>query len=110
MFPVFDLSRILEWTATTLKDVAKWALMRAFVLSVAFTIVPLALYYGWMFIAEKMITFISGQMGTGGAFAGATVSLSGLGGWVGVHLKIVESFNVIASSASFMFIMRMIKR
>lgn len=109
MFPVFDLSRILEWTATTLKDVAKWALMRAFVLSVAFTIVPIALYYGWMLIAEKMISFISSQMGSGG-FSGATVSLSGLGGWVGVHLRIVECFNVIASSASFMFIMRMIKR
>lgn len=110
MIPTFDLSRILEWGATTLKDVAKWALMRAFVLSVMFTVVPVAMYYGWIFILEKSLAFFSSEMGSDGVFSGSMVSLGGLGGWIGIKLKVVESFNILASSASFMFVMRMIKR
>jgi len=110
MIPTFDLSRILEWAATTLKDIAKWALMRAFVLSVMFTVVPISLYYSWLFISEKVLTFVSANMTDQSVFNGVMVQISGLGGWVGIHLKIVESFNVLASAAAFMFVMRIIKR
>lgn len=110
MFPVFDFSRILEWTATTLKDVAKWALMRAFVLSVMFTVVPVSLYYAWLFLSEKIMGAVTSTMDGSSVFTGAIFEITGLGGWLATQLKIGECFTVLASAMSFVFVMRMIKR
>lgn len=108
--PVFDLSRVLEWVANRALDVAKWLLIRALILAVAFTVVPVALYYSWIYIGEKLLTFIGDQMGASGVFTGQMVQLSGLSGWLASHLQLAQCFTVLASAASFLFVMRIIKR
>jgi hypothetical protein len=107
--PVFDLSRVLEWVASRAVDAAKFVLLRAFVLAIAFTVVPVSLYLAWLYLGEKILTFITSQMGSVG-FQSSMVQLTGLAAWIADKLQFVQCFTVLSSTAMFIFMLRIIKR
>ncbi len=54
MIPVVDLTRIIEWVKNAGADLIKWLAFRALLLAVVSTLVPLAIYSGWLLINEKI--------------------------------------------------------
>jgi hypothetical protein len=108
--PVFDISRILGWVKTAAADVAKFVAFRLLMISIVTVLVPWAIYQAWLMISEQVITFLVSQAGDAGLWSGQMIELTGFGAWLGVRLRFAECFTVLATAASFAFIMRIVKR
>jgi hypothetical protein len=108
--PVFDVSRVIGWIKTAAADVAKFVALRLLLISIVTVLVPWAIYKAWLFIQEQMIDFMMSQTGSGGFWSGQVVEITGLGGWVATCLRFGECFTVLATAASFCFLLRIIKR
>lgn len=110
MLPVFDLSRIIEFSAKQALDLVKWLALRALLLGCILTLVPIAIYKGWALISEKLFTYLGSTMNTADIWDGTMIELTGLAAWVGTNLRFSECFSVLASAAMFKFTLSLIKR
>ncbi len=108
MIPVFDISRIVGWIKTATADVIKFIALKALLVALIFTLVPIALYKGWLLIQEKLFAFISSNMGD--AWTGTIVSFTGIGGWLADQLRFQECFAVLVSALSFRFVLGFFRR
>lgn len=109
LIPVVDITRVVEWVKNAAADVIKWAALRLLIISVVTILVPLAIYQGWLLISEQLFNFISSQAGAS-MWGGSFVEITGLGGWLGTKLKIVECFQVLATFLSLRFALNLIGR
>ena len=96
LIPTFDLSRIVGWIKSALADALKWAALRMLLIGLVGTLVPLAIYQGWLLISEQLLTWANANM-MGESWSGTTVQLTGLGAWIGIRLKVVECFQVLTT-------------
>lgn len=107
--PVVDLTRIIEWVKNAGADVVKWLALRALILGAVTTLVPLAIYSGWMIIQEKLIAYTQTQM-TGSFWSGTMVELTGLAAWIGTRLQFQACFTILATALSFRFVLGFFKK
>ena len=108
--PVFDLSRVIGWVKTAAADVVKWLALRALILGVVGTLVPIAIYKGFMLIQEQLITYVSSQMNFGDIWNGTMVQLTGLAAWLADKLEFQACFTLLATALSFRFVLGFFKR
>ncbi|MCG8642292.1 MAG: hypothetical protein MI862_21380 [Desulfobacterales bacterium] len=109
MIPVVDLTRIVEWVKNVGADIIKWIALRTLLLAIVTTLVPMAIYHGWLLIQEQLFTFLQGQM-SGDLWSGTIIQLTGIGAWLAEQLKFQESFMVLASALSFRFVLGFFRR
>ena len=109
MVPVVDLTRIVEWVKNAAVDIIKWAALRALLIGLVGTLVPLAIYHGWGLIHEQIMTFVMDQV-DGDFWTGSTVELNGIAAWIGTRLKLMESFQVLSTGLMYKFIFGFIKK
>ena len=107
--PVVDLTRIIEWVKNAGADIIKWLALRALILGAVTTLVPLAIYSGWLLIQEKLIEYTQTQM-TGDFWNGSVVELTGLAGWLGERLQLQACFTILATAMSFRFVLGFFKK
>jgi hypothetical protein len=108
--PVVDLGRFIEWIKNAAVDVFKWLIMRAFVISVVMTLVPMAIYLGWSKIAQYIFEAASDQAGTGGIWDGAIITYTGLGAWLATAFKLPECMSLLLGAMSVRFVLSFIRR
>ena len=108
MIPVFDISRAIGWFKTAAADVIKFLALKALLVAIIFTLVPIALYKGWLLIQEKLFAFITTNMGND--WSGTIVSFTGIGGWLADQLRFQECFAVLVSALSVRFILGFFRR
>jgi len=109
LIPVVDVTRVVEWIKNAAADAIKWAALRLLIISVVTILVPLAIYQGWLLISEQIFNFMSGQSGAS-MWGGAMVEITGLGGWIGARLKLVQCFQVLATFLSLKFALNLMGR
>lgn len=107
--PVVDVSRFLEWIKVAAADVVKWLALRTLLLGIVGTLVPLAIYKGWLLISEKIMAYTQTQM-TGSYWDGFVVQFTGLAGWLSIHLQLQACFMILATALSFKFVLGFVKR
>ena len=110
MIPVFDVSRVLELAKTSVFDLVKYVAIRAFLISLCVTIVPIAIYKGWMMITEYIFQAAQDQTGTGDLWSGSVIQLTGLGAWIALKIRLAEAFSVFASALSVKFTLSFLRR
>jgi hypothetical protein len=108
--PVFDVSRVIGWVKTAAADVAKFMALRLLLIGLVSVLVPWAIYKAFLLISEQIINLMVSQAGSDGMWSGTMIQLTGLGAWLATHLRFMECFTVLATAASFAFLMRLIKR
>lgn len=107
--PTFDISRLIQMGKNVLVDLIKWAALRVLLISLVTTLVPLAIYAGWLLISESLLTWATNNM-TGAAWEGTMVELTGLAGWLGVRLRFVECFQVLSTFLALRFVLGFMKK
>ena len=103
--PVVDITRIIEWIKNAGADLVKWLAFRAFLLAIVSTVVPIAIYSGWLLIQEKLVTYTQSQMTSGDMWSGTMVELTGLGAWLADKLQFQACFSVLATAVAFKFVL-----
>lgn len=109
LIPVVDLTRIIGWIKTAAADVIKWAALRLLIISVVTVLVPLAIYQGWLLISEQVMNFVMTKDGLS-MWNGAFVEITGLAGWLGSCLKLVQCFQVLSTFLTLKFALNLIGR
>lgn len=108
MIPVFDVSRAVGWLKTAAADTIKFIALKALLVALVFTVLPIALYKGWLLVQEKLFAYLSANMGD--TWTGTMVPLTGLGAWIADNLRFQECFMVLASALSVRFILGFFRR
>ena len=108
MIPVFDVSRAIGWIKTAAAETIKFIALKALLVALIFTLLPIAMYKGWLFLQEKILTYLSST--APGSWEGAIVTFTGLGGWIAEQLRFTECFSVLVSALTFRFIYSFFKR
>ncbi len=106
---VLDITRIIEWIKNAGAEVVKWLALRALILGAVTTLVPLAIYSGWLIIQEQLITYTQTQM-TGDFWGGTMVEYTGLAAWIGTRLQFQACFTILATALSFRFVLGFFKK
>ncbi len=104
MVPIVDITRVIEWGKNAVIDGIKWIAFKTLLISGILTLVPIAIYKGWLLLQEKIMTYIAGNM-TGDIWSGSVVQLTGLAGWLAENLKFQQCFSLLVSALAFRFIM-----
>lgn len=108
MIPVFDTSRIIGWVKTAAADVIKFVALKALLIAIVFTLVPIALYKGWLLIHEKLFAYITTNMGD--AWTGTVINLTGLAGWLADQMRFQECFVILVSALTCRFVLGFFRR
>ena len=107
MIPVFDVSRVIGWIKTAAAETIKFIALKALLVALIFTLLPIAIYNGWLFLQEKILAFLSSSSGS---WEGTIVTFTGLGGWIAEQLRFTECFSVLVSGLTFRFIYSFFKK
>jgi len=102
--PTFDTSRILQWVKNAGIDVIKWVAFRGFIIAVIGTLLPLALIKTWNMISQNLFEAVQGMAENGEIWNGSVVELTGLAGWLGTQLRLVEAVSIILTALAIRFV------
>ena len=89
MIPVFDVSRVIGWVKTIALAIFIFTATKMLMIAIVFTLVPIAIYKGWLMIHEKLFAYITNNMGD--VWNGTLVELTGLAGWLADNLRFQET-------------------
>ena len=108
MVPVFDISRAIGWIKTAAAETIKFVAIKTLLVTLVFTVMPVAMYKGWLFLQEKILTYLNAN--SSGSWEGTVVTFTGLGGWIADQLRFSECFAVLISGLTFRFVYSFFKR
>ena len=109
MIPVIDLTRIIGWVKTAAADALKWVAFRALMIALIGTLLPIAIYSGWLLIQEQVFTFISSHLSSGSSIQSFSFQIVGLGAWLAICLKFPACLSVMMSGAAIKFVLSFFK-
>lgn len=110
MIPVVDLTRIIGWLKTAAADAVKWLAFRGLMIALITTLLPIAIYSGWVLIQEQIFNFVNGQMSDSvSAFESVSFQLVGLGAWLANCLQFPACLSVVMSGAAIKFVLGFFK-
>jgi hypothetical protein len=89
-------------------ETAKYVAMRAFLILLTLTIAPIAIFWGYSYILEHVLSYASGYL-TGQGLAGVNVDVAGLGGWVAARLRVGEAIAILLSFSLLSFTLKAIR-
>lgn len=107
MIPVFDISRAIEWIKNAAADVIKYLALKALLIALIYTLLPIALYKGWLIIQEKVLGYLSANVG---GFQSTMLQYTGIAGWLADQLRFAECFTVLISGLTARFIFSFFRR
>ncbi|MCP4763467.1 MAG: hypothetical protein GY870_16965 [archaeon] len=108
LIPVFDVGRIVQMVKNTAFDVAKFIALRALLISICVTLVPLAIFAGWSLIISKIFELVNTE--TTGAFSGTVIQLSGMGAWIGQQMYIGQALSIFFAALALKFTLSFFRR
>lgn len=110
MIPVIDISRVIGWGKTAAADVIKWIALKALLIALITTVLPLSIYAGWMLIQSQVMIYVNDNMSTAGGFESVTFQLVGLGAWLATCLQFPACLSVVMSGSAVKFVLGFFKK
>jgi hypothetical protein len=101
---------VAGFTKQAVIDVAKWVALRALLIGLVTTLVPIAIYQGWSLIASQIMEYVMGLGYEDQIWSGNMIELTGLGAWLGERFQIVLCFQIISSALVYRFLLSFIRR
>jgi hypothetical protein len=89
-------------------ETAKWVAQRAFLLALCLGVGPVVIFWGYTYIVEHLLLWVDGYIG-GQGLQGATVTVSGLGGWICERLKVGEALSIYLGFLLLSFSLKIIR-
>jgi hypothetical protein len=107
MIPVIDVTRIIGWVKSAGADLVKWLALRALLISLCVTLIPVAIYKGYLLILEQVFSLTNTNLS---GFENSVVTFTELGAFLADALQIPACVSLLISAYSARFILGFIKR
>jgi hypothetical protein len=107
MIPVIDVSRIIGWGKTALADTIKWIALRTLLISLCVTLIPIAIYKGYLLILEQVFSLTNTNLS---GFENSVVTFTELGAFLADALQIPACVSLLISAYSARFILSFIRK
>lgn len=107
MIPVIDVTRIIGWVKNAGADLVKWLALRALLISLCVTLIPVAIYKGYLLILEQIFSLTNTNLS---GFENSVVTFTELGAFLADALQIPACVSLLISAYSARFILSFIRR
>lgn len=107
--PIIGAVIASAWLKTAIVDAIKWVALRTLLITICSTLIPIAIYQGWLLIQEQIMSYVTAQTASG-VWDGTMVELTGFAGWIGDRLLLIQCFQVLAGFLTLKFMLRIVAR
>lgn len=90
-------------------ETAKMVAFRIIIYSLITLVLPAILYNVFTRIMSEMINLASSEISSSG-LQGTVIQLTGMGGWLGIHLQVPAALAIVLSATGLAFTLRMLGR